>query len=221
MIEKFKKVKRFMKCNTHRSAMTLVEILVSMLIMAGLMLLLGVVVRAMGEVRLASSNKVAQASVLEVQKAYTRFVANGGWLAPDTHITTVMDSLDNTEVINNGLKINGFTPTASLTCSSTGGFTCYRLQNRAVLAVRRLDSIAITGANGYFSPSPGNSTEINGRTHLPIVIDPDGVFVNGDPSSASVHLFIDSLGRITPRNPGVSTLAGVAVEQPAYFNLQR
>ncbi len=221
-----------MKVHTRHTAMTLVEILVSMLIMSGLMLLLGVVVRAMGEVRLASSNKVAQASVFEVQKAYTRFVSNGGWISTDeqtaTHITMIMANLDNTAVINDGLQINGLTPTTSITCSNAGGFTCYRLQNNAVLAVRRfvapdpaVNPTNITGLNGYFSPSAGNATEINGRTHQPIIIDPDGMFVNGDPSSASVHLFMDSLGRITPRNTGVSTLAGVTVDQPAYFNLQR
>lgn len=219
-----------MKVHTRHTAMTLVEILVSMLIMSGLMLLLAVVVRAMGEVRLASSNKVAQASVFEVQKAYTRFVSNGGWISTDeqtaTHITMIMANLDNTAVINDGLQINGLTPTTSITCSNAGGFTCYRLQNDAVLAVRRFvaptnNPSNITDANGYFAPPNTVATQINGRTHQPIIIDPDGMFVNGDPSSASVHLFMDSLGRITPRNTGVSTLAGVTVDQPAYFNLQR
>jgi type II secretory pathway pseudopilin PulG len=221
-----------MKFHKHYKAMTLVEILISMMIMSGLMLLLGVVIRAMGEVRLASSNKVAQASVFEVQKAYTRFVSNGGWISTDlqtaTHITTIMDNLDNIEVINNGLQINGRTPTTSIACSVAGGFTCYRLQNNSVLAVRHFVAPApennptnITDANGYFAPPNSQATQINGRTHQPIIIDPDGAFVNGDPSSASVHLFIDSLGRITPRNTGTSTVASVTVEQPAYFNLQR
>jgi hypothetical protein len=79
------------------------------------------------------------------------------------------------------------------------------------------------GTDGYFdfSTVPANTTLVGSNSHQPIIVDPDGVYRETDPNSASVHLTLDSLGRLTPRAVGTTTLAGVEVTQATYFDLQR
>ncbi len=206
----------------HR-AFTLVEILVSLTIIAFLSLLLGVVFRAMDDMRATSANKVVQASIYDLQKAHTTFVSEGGWISGNTHITQIMQNLDVTDVIDvattPNVTINGLNLTTSLTCGGT--FTCYRLNSGATVAVQSFSTGDRVGTNGFFAPSSGAVTEVNGHTTLPILIDPDGVYKANDPSSASVQLTLDELGRLTPRPNGATTIAGVTATQATYFNLQQ
>ena len=207
----------------RHNALTLVEILVSLSIIAFLSLLLGVIVKAMDDMRATGSNKVVQATIYDIQKANTRFVSSGGWITTDTHITQIMQNLDVTDVIDiagvPAVTINGFAPNTPLTCG--GPFTCYRLNSGGTVAVQSFSTGDRVGTNGFFAPSAGNATEVNGHTTLPILIDPDGIFNANDPSSASTQLTIDELARLTPRPNGASTIAGVAATQAAYFNLQQ
>jgi competence protein ComGC len=207
----------------RQQALTLVEILVCLSIMAFLSLLIGVIVKAMDDMRATGANKVVQASIYDIQKANTTFVSSGGWITTDTHITQIMDNLDVIDVITvtgtPAVTINGFTPSTSLTCG--GDFTCYRLNSGGTVAVQSFSTGDRVGTNGFFAPSGGNATEVNGHTTLPVVIDPDGVFKANDPSSASAQFTFDELARLTPRPNGSSTIAGVTATQAAYFNLQQ
>jgi hypothetical protein len=196
---------------------------VSLTVIAFLSLLIGVVIRAMEDMRATGANKVVQASVYQIQQANTQFVSEGGWINRDTHITQIMNQLDATEVINAvtdpPVNINGFTPTTALTCGDD--FACYRLNSGGIVAVRNFVAGDLVGANGYFAPSAGNATEVNGHTTLLVLIDPDGVFKANDPSSYSAHFTFDDLARFTPRPTGVSTIAGVTATQAPYLNLQQ
>jgi competence protein ComGC len=212
----------------RHTALTLVEILVSLTVMAFLSLLIGVVIRAMEDMRATGANKVVQTSVYQIQQANTQFVSEGGWINVDTHITQIMNQLDATEVIDTetdpAVNINGFTPTTALTCGDA--FTCYRLNSGGIVAVRSLVAGDLVGANGYFAApvAQGNippATEVNRHTTLLVLIDPDGVFRANDPSSASAHFTFDDLARFTPRPTGVSTIAGVTATQAPYLNLQQ
>jgi hypothetical protein len=207
----------------RHAALTLVEILVSLTVIAFLSLLIGVVIRAMEDMRATGANKVVQTSVYQIQQANTQFVSEGGWINVDTHITQIMQYLDSTEVIDSvtepSVNINGFTPTSPLRCGDLG--VCYRLNSGGIVAVRKLVAGDRVGVNGYFAPSAGNATEVNGHTTLLVLIDPDGVFKANDPSSYSAHFTFDDLARFTPRPTGVSTIAGVTATQAPYLNLQQ
>ncbi|MCE2929867.1 MAG: type II secretion system GspH family protein [Vampirovibrionales bacterium] len=204
----------------RQNALTLIEILVSLSIIAFLSLLMGVIIRAMDDMRASAANKVVQAIMYDIQKANTRFVSSGGWITTDTHITQIMNNLDVTDVIDVAsippVTINGFEPNTPLTCGGT--FTCYVLNSGGTLAVQSFSSGDRVGTNGFFAPSAGNATEVNGHTTLPVLIDPDGIFKANDPSSASSQFTLDELARLTPRANGQSTIAGVTATQAAYFN---
>ncbi|MFN9691441.1 MAG: type II secretion system protein [Vampirovibrionales bacterium] len=207
----------------RQQALTLVEILVSLSIIGFLSLLMGVVVRAMDDMRATGSNKVVQASIYDIQKANTKFLSEGGWISTDTHITQIMNNLDVTDVItvagDPAVQINGFNAGTPLTCG--GDFTCYRLNSGGTVAVQSFSTGDRVGTNGFFAPSAGNATEVNGHTTLPVLIDPDGIYKANDPGSASTQLTLDGLGRLTPRPTGISTIAGITATQAPYFNLQQ
>jgi hypothetical protein len=204
-------------------ALTLVEILVSLSVMAFLSVLTGVVIRSIEDTRTTGANKVVQASIYQIQQANTKFISEGGWINADTHITQIMQHLDATEVIDAitapAVNINGFTPTTALTCGAD--YTCYRLNSGGIVAVRNFVNGNRVGTNGYFAPSAINTTEVNGHTTLLVLIDPDGVFKANDPSSYSAHFTFDELARFTPRPTGVSTIAGVTATQAPYLDLQQ
>lgn len=209
--------------SSAHDALTLVELLVSLVILIGLSLLMTVVLRALADAKAISANKLAQNGVLELEKGYTQYLASGGMIQSGTHITEVMQFLDAVDTISttSTVTLNGYTPDSEISCGSNS-FTCYRLNSGAVVAVRPVPSPTTTlGTDGYFDFSTGNATLEGSNSHQPIIVDPDGVFRATDPNSASVHLTLDSLGRLTPRAVGTTTLAGVEVTQAPYFDLQR
>ena len=212
---------------THRhNGFSLFEVLVSLSVVAFLSLLLGAFVNGAANMRATAANKVVQASIYDIQKSYTLFLSSGAWITRDTHITQIMQNLDTTDVITDAsLSINGRSPTVALSCNGT--VTCYRLNSGGIVAVRGFspivdaDSAQHIGSNGYFGPSPGNATEVNGHTILEIIIDPDGVFKKDDPSSASAQFMFDELGRLTPRPAGLSTIVSIEATQATYLDLQK
>jgi|GEM_PF-4412843 len=201
--------------NRRFAGIGLMEVLVTLAIVGMLSLLFGYVVRAMDTIKAQQANKIAQASMQEVQEAYTKYLADGGWVQNTTHVTHILDHLNFVQVVTDGSQINGLTPTTTLTCNGTSNVVCYRMRSGAMIATRPFNA-SITGDNGYFTTTGASAGVLVGGipTHS-IHVDPDGVVDTTNANSATLHMEIDAQGRM-----GVKSSDG-GILQPAYLDMEK
>jgi prepilin-type N-terminal cleavage/methylation domain-containing protein len=171
-----------LSCRRPRSsvagAFTLAELIIA-LIIVGIIATLTV-----AGVNKSPSNKKAlaatQAAAMEVQSAYTRYLLDYE-LMPEATFATFLPYLASRTQPYTG-TLNSDANGGSLTCGS-GDFACAKLSNGAVIAYK---------TNLQFAQASASSTV---DRCIPVIIDPDGKFVDSYKSFA-VYLVMEYGGRL-------------------------
>jgi type II secretory pathway pseudopilin PulG len=147
---------RFFRVCNKCTGMSLMELLVSLVLMASIAALSTMVVRSIDTAKRHQSNKLAQSAMGEIQNAYQEFLFNGGSLKENVHITDVMGHLNSLkQITDSSLNLN--VPGGFAGMCNGVAFTCYQLEGGAVVAVKARSG-ALTAANGYYAGLGGLNT---------------------------------------------------------------
>jgi prepilin-type N-terminal cleavage/methylation domain-containing protein len=196
---------------TTKHAFTLMELLISIVLITAAACLSAITFRSVDVVKSKQSNKIAEAAILEIEGAYQTFISKGNVIDDNTHITDILSHMNARRVWTDGTKyFNNLTSASYGRCDGTT-FTCYELESRALIAVHSKVG-SVEGDNGYFTDDSVAATaqSVNGTTTQLILIDNDGYHNANSERSASVKVTLDALGRT-----GIPS-----ANQPAWFTME-
>jgi prepilin-type N-terminal cleavage/methylation domain-containing protein len=199
---------------SHMYAMTLMELLISMVLVGVLAGISTMALRSAEAMKRHQANIMAQGALEEIELAYDHFLTRGGVIKDTTHVTDILANLNARKIVTDGsLSFNAINVGNSSSCDGSM-YTCYVLESGTLVAARAKNlAWTVNGNNGYFMDDSvvPTTNSINGTTTQTIMIDTDAQFKWNQDQSASVKVYVDALGRI-----GMPS-----TNQPSWFSLDK